>query len=70
MVLVGIYILSPEFNIENSYVKGLLFGILSALCYALRNLILKRHVKNYNGTVLMLHQTIILTVLLNSFIYL
>jgi drug/metabolite transporter (DMT)-like permease len=64
MVLAGIYILSPDFNIENSYIKGLLFGLLSALCYAIRNLILKRHIKHYNGTVLMLHQTIMLTILL------
>lgn len=64
LVLVGIYILSPEFNIQNSHVKGILLGLLSAVFYALRNLILKRHVSLYNGTVLMFHQILILTIVL------
>ncbi len=64
LVLFGVYTLSPEFNMENSHVKGVLLGLLSALCYALRNLILKSHVSLYNGTVLMLYQITILTILL------
>lgn len=64
MVLLGIYILAPEFNFENTQLKGICFGLLSALCYALRNLLLKRHVNNYNGTILMTQQTIIVSLLL------
>lgn len=64
MVLIGIYILAPEFNFESSHVKGILLGVFSALCYALRNLILKQHIGNYNGTVLMLHQIVILSIIL------
>tara|TARA_R110002096_G_scaffold25040_3_gene78675 strand:- start:347 stop:1207 length:861 start_codon:yes stop_codon:yes gene_type:complete len=64
IVLIGIYILAPEFNFESSQVKGILLGVFSALCYALRNLILKQHIGNYNGTVLMLHQIIILSIIL------
>lgn len=69
LVLIGIYILSPEFNIENSHVKGILLGLLSAVFYALRNLILKRHVSLYNGTVLMFHQILILTIILAPFLF-
>lgn len=64
MVLTGLYILTPEFNIESSQVKGILFGVFSAFCYAVRVLILKQHVANYNGTMLMFYQTLITTVLL------
>jgi drug/metabolite transporter (DMT)-like permease len=64
MVLVGIYILAPEFDLESSHVKGILVGVFSAFCYAIRNLILKRHIGNYNGTVLMFHQILILSVVL------
>lgn len=64
MVLIGIYILAPEFDIESSHVKGIIVGVFSALCYALRNLILKRHIGNYNGTILMFHQIFILSVVL------
>ena len=64
MVLLGIYILAPNFNFESNQVKGVLLGVFSAVCYAFRNLILKNHVANYNGTTLMMYQTAILTVLI------
>ena len=64
LVLIGVYILVPEFSTENDQLKGILFGIFSALCYSLRNLTLKKHVKDYNGSMLMLHQMIIVSVLL------
>jgi drug/metabolite transporter (DMT)-like permease len=69
MVLIGIYILAPEFDLESSHVKGILVGIFSALCYALRNLILKRNISKYNGSVLMLHQILILSVVLLPVLY-
>ena len=65
MVLLGIYILVPEINFESNYLKGILLGVFSAFSYAIRNLILKRHVKSYNGTVLMVQQSLIVAVLLS-----
>jgi len=65
IVLIGIYILAPAFDLNNDDVKGVLFGLFSAICYALRILILKKHVKNYNGTMLMLYQIILITIILS-----
>lgn len=64
MVLLGIYILAPDLNFQSAHLKGITFGVFSALCYAIRNLILKRHVKEYNGTTLMMHQALIVSVVL------
>lgn len=64
LILAGVSFLVPEFNLESTQVKGILFGVFSALCYAIRILILKKHVANYNGTMLMFYQTVIITVLL------
>jgi drug/metabolite transporter (DMT)-like permease len=64
LVLVGIYFLVPDFSIENDQAKGILFGVFSALCYSLRNLITKKSVKDYNSSAIMLFQLIIVTVLL------
>jgi drug/metabolite transporter (DMT)-like permease len=64
MVLLGIYILAQEINFENTYLKGILLGVFSAFCYALRNLILKRHVSRYDGTVLMMQQCILVSIFL------
>ncbi|WP_418649307.1 DMT family transporter [Tenacibaculum aestuariivivum] len=64
MVLFGVYILAPEFNLESSNVQGILFGLLSALFYAIRILILKQYVIQYNGIMLMFYQTLIISICL------
>ncbi|WP_299714256.1 DMT family transporter [uncultured Tenacibaculum sp.] len=64
LVLLGLYILSPDFTFENTTVQGMIFGVISALCYAIRILILKRYVNEYNGVVLMFYQTVIISVCL------
>lgn len=64
IVLLGIYILSPELDFESDNAKGILLGLLSALCYALRILILKQYVNKYHGSSLMLYQLLIMTVVL------
>lgn len=64
MVLVGLYILMPEFNLESTQVKGILFGVFSAFCYALRILIMKQQVSNYHGSMLMFYQVAIISILL------
>jgi len=69
LILLGIYILAPDLNFENSYVKGILFGLLSALFYSLRNLILKQYTSKYNGSMLMLFQLIILSIVLTPVLF-
>lgn len=64
MVLFGIYILAPEFSLENSHLQGVLLGLLSAVCYSIRILILKKHVRSYNGTMLMFYQVALLAIIL------
>jgi drug/metabolite transporter (DMT)-like permease len=64
LVLLGIYILAPEFNLESTYVKGVLFGLLSALFYALRNILSKKLTNTYNGSGVMLYQIGVLVIVL------
>ncbi|WP_295831703.1 DMT family transporter [uncultured Winogradskyella sp.] len=64
LVLIGIYILAPEFNLESTQLQGVLLGLLSALCYAIRILLLKSEVKTYNSSMLMFYQVAIMTVIL------
>jgi len=63
IVFLGIYILAPELDLGSSTLQGVLWGILSALFYSIRNLILKSHVDNYNGRFLMLYQTAIISII-------
>ena len=64
MVIFGIYFLVPEFNVENSKTQGLLIGLLSALAYSLRNLILKKHNAMANGSIQMIYQLSVIIILL------
>ncbi|CAM4386026.1 DMT family transporter [Zobellia roscoffensis] len=64
LVLCGIYFLVPDFSFENSYTVAIGFGIFSALCYAARNLILKKQVSKYQGSVLMVYQMAIICCML------
>lgn len=70
VILIGVYIIAPDFNLENTHVKGILFGLLSAFFYSLRNLILKRQVVKYHGTMLMHHQLLVLTIVLVPVLFL
>ncbi|WGH74501.1 DMT family transporter [Tenacibaculum tangerinum] len=64
LVLLGLYILAPDFDVTSTQVQGILFGLFSALCYSIRILILKQYVQQYNGVMLMFYQTVIITVVL------
>ena len=64
LVLIGIYFLVPEFSFENTHLKAIGFGVFSALCYSIRNVLMKAKVKEYEGSILMSYQLIIVSVLL------
>jgi drug/metabolite transporter (DMT)-like permease len=64
IVLVGIYFLTPEFNLQNNYTLGIIFGLISSVFYALRNILLKQKIATYNGSVLMFYQMITVNLVL------
>ena len=64
LVLCGLYFLTPDSDFGNSTTIALFLGVISALCYALRNIILKSKVASYHGSMLMVYQTGIIGLLL------
>lgn len=56
LILVGVYLLIPDFDFSSSYFKAICFGVLSAVFYSVRNILLKPKVKQYNQSVLMFNQ--------------
>ena len=64
VVLVGIYFLTPEMNISNNYTKGVIWGVISAVFYSLRNILTKKNLHHFNGTKVMFYQLVIILVLL------
>ena len=64
LVLLGLYILTPEFNMGNQTSLGILFGVISAVFYAIRNILMKNLVANHNPTKLMFYQTGLIVLML------
>jgi drug/metabolite transporter (DMT)-like permease len=69
-VLLGVYFLIPDLNFDHDYSKAIALGVLSAFFYSLRNIITKAKIKDYNGSVLMLYQLVVITVMLSPFYFL
>ena len=68
LTLIGIYFLVPSFALAKTHGAAVALGVFSALCYALRNLILKSAVKEANGSQLMLSQVIVIALCFTPFL--
>lgn len=66
-VLFGIYLLIPEFKFENQITQGVLWGVLSAFLFALRNIIQGRYFKHYPARHSLLYQAFFVVLLLLPF---
>jgi len=66
-VLLGIYLLVPEFSINNQTTQGILWGVLSALFFALRNIIQGRYFKTYSARHSLFYQTLVTFIVLLPF---
>ena len=64
LVLGGIALLIPDLDFENEYTQAVAFGLGSALAYALRNILMKKQVSRYHGSLLMMYQALIIGVIL------
>ena len=67
VVLFGIYLLVPEFSIDNQTAIGVFWGVLSAFMFAMRNVIHGRYFRAYPARHALFYQTIAVIVLLTPF---
>ena len=61
--LLGLYLLVPDLDLASGAMQGVLWGTVSAICYAIRNIILKKQIADVPGTTLMLFQLLTCTIL-------
>ncbi len=64
LVLIGITFLVPDLDLENQNTRAVGFGLISALAYSLRNILMKKQIENYHGSLLMWYQMVIIAVAL------
>ena len=56
LVFIGVLLLVPDFSLENDITRGVLWGVLSALFFALRNTLQRHYLQQYRGDTSMLYQ--------------
>ncbi len=66
-VLFGIYLLVPEFSLSNETTLGILWGVLSALFFALRNIVQGHYFKAYTARHSLFYQTLVTFIVLLPF---
>ncbi len=69
LVLIGLYIMTPEIDFSNNATKGILVGVASAFLYALRNLTMTTNIKKYDSSILMFYQFGFLALLGTPFLF-
>lgn len=67
LVLFGIYLLVPEFSLDNASMQGVFWGVLSAFLFAMRNLVHARYFSHYAARHALFYQTLVVMVMLLPF---
>lgn len=66
-VLFGIYIIIPDFSIDNSVALGVASGVFSAFMMSLRNIMQRRYFSSYSASQALLYQSAVVALVLFAF---
>lgn len=67
-VLFGIYLIVPDFSLDNSTALGVVAGVFSAFMLALRNILQRRNFSGYSASQALLYQSAVVVLALFAFI--
>ncbi|MBE9568114.1 MAG: DMT family transporter [Proteobacteria bacterium] len=67
-VLFGIYLIVPEFSLDNDMTIGIIAGVFSAFMMSLRNIMQRRYFSAYPASQALLYQTLIVALVLLLFV--
>jgi drug/metabolite transporter (DMT)-like permease len=68
VVIIGIVLLIPEISFGNQITLGIITGVISAVFFALRNILHKNYFSHYSGPHAMLYQTLVACLMLCLFV--
>ena len=66
-VLFGIYMIIPDFSIDNSVALGVASGVFSAFMMSLRNIMQRRYFSSYSASQALLYQSAVVALVLFAF---
>lgn len=67
VVFAGILILIPEFDVSSEVTQGVLWGLVSAVFFAFRNILTRKSIRTYSGSMLMFVQVVVTAAVLLPF---
>ncbi|KZZ31610.1 MULTISPECIES: DMT family transporter [unclassified Oleiphilus] len=67
LVMLGVFMIVPDFTLENNVTAGVLFGLLSALAVALRNILVSKHLSDISPFTIMFYHAMVSAAILLPF---
>ncbi len=67
VVLFGIYLIVPDFSLDNSTAMGVIAGVFSAFMLSLRNIMQRRYFSSYSASHALFYQTLVVAMVLLAF---
>lgn len=61
--LAGLFFLVPELSFDNQYTLGITIGVISAIFYSFRNILIKKQIGGQSGITIMFYQLLVVSVL-------
>lgn len=68
LVLIGIFLMTPDINLQNEVTLGIAVGIVSAVLYAFRNVVHRKYFSHHSGIKAMTLQTLVVCISLIFFV--
>ncbi|MEK9658041.1 MAG: DMT family transporter [bacterium] len=65
LVLIGILVMDPSIDLDNNISQGILWGLISAISFALRNIYTRKYIHHIPASKLMFYQSTIVAILLS-----
>ncbi len=69
IAFIGVFFLIPEYSLGNNTTIGILLGILSALLYSVRNILMKESIARHSGITLMYYNLLVICIVLTPVLF-
>lgn len=68
LVILGIYLMVPTFDLGEGTTQGVLWGVFSAFLFALRNVLQRHHFTHYSAPQALFYQSVVVAVMVLPFL--
>lgn len=63
LIFVGVTLIIPEFSLKNEMTLGIVVGLVSSFTLSVRNILSRKYIASYSGSLLLFYQMLVVTVM-------